>query len=49
LLLPHEVEEALVDARVVGQLGVERGDEEASLAQQHGLAVELSDDLDLDA
>ena len=39
-LLSHQVEEALVDPRVVRQLGVERGDEEAPLAQQHGLAVE---------
>src|SRR6184192_2895732 len=38
-LLPNELEEALVDAGVFGQLRVEGGDEEAALAQQHGLAV----------
>src|SRR6266550_3683885 len=45
-LLPNQVKEALVDARVVGQLRVERGDDEASLAQQHRLAVELREHLD---
>src|SRR2546425_1471621 len=40
-LLPDEVEEALVDAGVVGQLRVERGDYHAPLAQQDGLAVQL--------
>src|SRR3954467_3002496 len=45
-LLPNEVEEPLVYARVVGQLGVERGDEHAALAQQHRLAVELGQHLD---
>src|SRR5205085_11792848 len=38
-LLSDEVEEALVDARVVGQLGVERRDEEASLPREDGVAV----------
>src|SRR5436305_14263366 len=32
-LLPHEAEEALVHARVVGQLWVERRDEEAALTE----------------
>src|SRR5437763_258661 len=45
-LLPHQVEKPLVHARVVGQLGVERGDEHAALAQQHRLAVELGQHLD---
>src|SRR4029453_1529921 len=45
-LLPHEFEKALVDARVVGQLGVERGDDEPTFAQQHRLAVELRQHLD---
>src|SRR5205085_10170121 len=38
-LLPHEVEEALVHPRVVGQLRVERRDEEAALPREHGVAV----------
>src|SRR2546421_6583412 len=46
-LLPDEVEEALVHARVVRQLRVERGDDETPLAQQHGLAVVLREHLDL--
>src|SRR3954470_912365 len=33
-LLPNEVEEPLVPARLVGQLRVERGDEHAAIAQQ---------------
>src|SRR5512133_1370890 len=36
-LLPHEFEKALMDARVVGQLGVERGDDEPAFAEQHRL------------
>src|SRR5439155_27124214 len=47
--LPHQVEETFVDARVVGQLGVERGDQEAPLAKQDRLAVELGEDLHLGA
>src|SRR5919108_5224891 len=39
-LLPDDVEEALVDARIVGQLRVKRRDEEAALPQEHGLAVQ---------
>src|SRR5436190_14136557 len=46
-LLPDEVEKALVDARIVGQLRVERRDEEASFPQQHRLAVQLREHLDL--
>src|SRR5437660_5299268 len=46
-LLPDEVEEALVDARVVRQLRMERGDDETPLAQQHGLAVEVCQHLDI--
>src|SRR5512133_2598623 len=45
--LPHEFEKALVDARVVGQLRMERGDDKTSLAQKDGLAVELRQHLDL--
>src|SRR5689334_849356 len=44
-LLPYEVEEALVHPRVVGQLGVERRDQHAAVAQQHRLAVERSQHL----
>src|SRR5262245_43881324 len=42
--LPDSVDEELVDARVVRKLGVERSDEEASLPEEHGLAVELGQD-----
>src|SRR6266576_3527869 len=45
-LLPDEVEEALVDAGVVGQFRVERGDDDAALAQQNRLAVQLREHLD---
>src|SRR5580765_1352666 len=46
-LLPDDLEEQRVDASVVGQLGMKRGDEEPTLAQQHRLAVELRQHLDL--
>src|SRR5437667_11361141 len=46
-LLPDEVEEALVHARVVGQLGVERRDQEPALTGEDGMAVVLSEHLDL--
>src|SRR5207247_7404118 len=39
LLLPDEIQEPFVQPRVVGQLGVEGGDEEASVAGQHRSAV----------
>src|SRR6184192_4041475 len=45
-LLLDQIEEQPVDARVVGQLRVERGDEDTSVAQQHRLPVELGQDLD---
>src|SRR5438477_7566543 len=38
-LLPHQIEEALVHARVVRQLRMERRDEEAALPREHGVAV----------
>src|SRR5207248_1042767 len=41
LRLPHLGQEQLVDARVVGQLRVEGGDEDPSLSRQHR---ELTDD-----
>src|SRR5438270_8434168 len=46
-LLSNELQETLVDARIVRQLRVERGDDEASLAQQHRLTVEVPEHLDL--
>ena len=48
-LLPHELEKELVDARVVGQLGVEGSGEEAALSHQDGLTVVLGQDLHLRA
>src|SRR5213596_4318411 len=41
LLLPDEIQEPFVQSRVVGELGVERGEEEASLPRQHRPAVDL--------
>src|SRR5256714_1238364 len=48
-LLFHELQETLVHPRVVGQLRMERRDDEAALAQQNRLAVELSRLANLDA
>src|SRR6266516_3318809 len=48
-LLPDEVEEPLVDARVVGQLGMEGGDDDPTLAEEHRLAVQLGEHLDVRA
>src|SRR4029078_12980248 len=45
-LLFDELQKALVHARVVRQLRVERRDEEAAVAEQHRLAVELGEHLD---
>src|SRR4051794_30388881 len=45
-LLPHEIEKPLVDARVVRELRVERRNQDAAVAQQHGLALELGQHLD---
>src|SRR5947199_2447068 len=45
--LPNHIQEQLVDARIFGQLGVERRDEEAALAQQHRLAFVCCEHLDL--
>src|SRR6266540_1718873 len=42
-LLPHELEEALVNARVIGQLRVEGRDQEAPLAEQDRFAVQLGE------
>src|SRR5438874_4260882 len=46
-LLLHQIEEPLVHARVVGQLRVEGRDEQAALAEEHRLALELGQHLDL--
>src|SRR5262245_16961156 len=48
-LLPYEVEEPLVHAGVVGQLRVERRHQDAALAQQHRLALELGEHIDAGA
>src|SRR5205807_6655615 len=45
--LPDGVKEELMDPRIVRQLGMEGSDEEASLPQEHGLAVELGQHLDV--
>src|SRR5258708_10106286 len=45
--LPYQVEEQLVNARVVGQLRMERCDEDAAVARQHGMPVHLGEDLDV--
>src|SRR6188508_1564681 len=47
--LPDCVEEELVDARVVGELGVEGSDQEAALPEEDRLAVELGQDFDVGA
>src|SRR4051794_3090688 len=45
-LLFDELQEELVDARVVRQLRVERRDEEPPVADEHGLAVQIGQHLD---
>src|SRR5262245_8999642 len=45
--LPCQLEKPLVNSRVVGQLGVERRHEDPAVAEQHRLAVELREDLDI--
>src|SRR4051794_29543867 len=40
-LLPNSLQEQFVHARILRQLGVERGDQEAALAQQDRLAIVL--------
>src|SRR4029077_19218833 len=46
-LLPHQVQEPLVDAGVVGQFRMEGRDEEPSLARQHRVAVDLREHPDV--
>src|SRR5512133_585658 len=48
-LLPDEVEEPVVHPRIVGQLGMEGRDDESPLAQEHRLAVEVGQHLDVGA
>src|SRR6266545_2364759 len=43
----YQLEEELVDARVVGELGMEGCDQEPSLSRQHGMTVVLREHLDL--
>src|SRR5215212_9530554 len=38
-LLPHQVQKELVDARVVGQLGMKRGHEQPPVAREHRMTV----------
>src|SRR5881275_1874575 len=45
-LLPDEIQEPFVEPRVVGQLRVERRDEEAALAREHRAAVDVREHLD---
>src|SRR5258708_3974385 len=45
--LPHLVQEELVDPRVVGQLRVERGDEDPTVAREHGMPIDLGENLDV--
>src|SRR3954468_20747643 len=39
--LPHLAQKERVDPRVVGQLRVERGDEEPAVAREHRMTVDL--------
>ena len=45
--LRHQLEEPFVDPRIVRQLGMERRDEHAAVAQQHRLSVQLREHLDV--
>src|SRR5438105_2684207 len=47
--LPYEIQEKLVDARVVGELGMERRNEHAPLPREHRMAVDLGEHLDVGA
>src|SRR5436305_12996645 len=44
--LPHLVQEELVDARVVGELGMKRRDEQPPVARKHRMTVDLCEHLD---
>src|SRR5256885_16489415 len=43
--LLHQLEKPLVDTRVAGQLGMERRDEHAAVAQEHRLTLQLGQHL----
>src|SRR3954447_13289359 len=43
-LLFYQLQKALVDARVVGQLGVEGRDQDPALPREHRMAVDLRED-----
>src|SRR5882672_7980689 len=45
--LPYLVQKELVDPRVVGQLRMERGDEQPPLPREHRVPVDLGEDLDV--
>src|SRR5258705_7954057 len=45
--LPYHVKKELVDARVVGQLRMERRDEDPAVAREHGMPVDFGEDLDI--
>src|SRR5690349_18022044 len=45
LLLPGHLQEQLVDAQVVGQLRVKRGEQHSTVAYEHRIAVEVAKDL----
>src|SRR5258708_18655873 len=49
LLLPHDVQEPLLDARIVRQFRIERRHEQPAPAVEHRVAVELSEHLDVGA
>src|SRR6476661_6380612 len=46
-LLPYLIQEQLVNARVVGELGMERSHEDRSLPREHRMAVDLGEHLDV--
>src|SRR3954466_15896321 len=49
LLLPHDFEKLLVQARIVGQFRMERRNEEAPLTREHRPAVDLGEHFDVGA
>src|ERR1041384_318961 len=46
-LLFYQLEKPLVHARVVGELGMERGDEHSPLPREHRMALVRREDLDV--
>src|SRR3954466_11717715 len=46
-LLPHEIDELLMEPRVVGELRMECGDEEPPLAREHRTSFDLGQHLHL--